>query len=69
MEINLFFSQLTEEKGTSPPDYRHYLQMWAKEKEAQKETIKDLPKMNQVGSTGTHKRISREFWLTRALHL
>ncbi|XP_036306079.1 TBC1 domain family member 9B isoform X3 [Pipistrellus kuhlii] len=36
-----------EEKGTSPPDYRHYLQMWAKEKEAQKETIKDLPKMNQ----------------------
>ncbi|XP_071468245.1 TBC1 domain family member 9B isoform X3 [Marmota flaviventris] len=36
-----------EEKGTSPPDYRHYLRMWAKEKEAQKETIKDLPKMNQ----------------------
>uniref|UniRef100_A0A2I3SP64 TBC1 domain family member 9B n=1 Tax=Pan troglodytes TaxID=9598 RepID=A0A2I3SP64_PANTR len=36
-----------EEKGTSSPDYRHYLRMWAKEKEAQKETIKDLPKMNQ----------------------
>ncbi|KAM8764944.1 TBC1 domain family member 9B isoform 1-T1 [Rhynchonycteris naso] len=36
-----------EEKGTSTPDYRHYLQMWAKEKEVQKETIKDLPKMNQ----------------------
>ncbi|XP_040820393.1 TBC1 domain family member 9B isoform X1 [Ochotona curzoniae] len=36
-----------EEKGTSPPDYRHYLRMWAKEREAQKETIKDLPKMNQ----------------------
>ncbi|XP_058139263.1 TBC1 domain family member 9B isoform X2 [Dasypus novemcinctus] len=36
-----------EEKGTSPPDYRHYLRMWAKEKEAQKETIKDLPKMSQ----------------------
>nr|XP_020019792.1 TBC1 domain family member 9B isoform X4 [Castor canadensis] len=36
-----------EEKDTSPPDYRHYLRMWAKEKEAQKETIKDLPKMNQ----------------------
>ncbi|KAM4826775.1 TBC1 domain family member 9B isoform 2-T2 [Thomomys bottae] len=36
-----------EEKGTSPPDYRHYLRMWAKEKEAQKDTIKDLPKMNQ----------------------
>jgi hypothetical protein len=50
MGINLFFSQLVEEKDTSPPDYRHYLRMWAKEKEAQKETIKDLPKMNQVGS-------------------
>uniref|UniRef100_A0A2K6LC98 TBC1 domain family member 9B n=1 Tax=Rhinopithecus bieti TaxID=61621 RepID=A0A2K6LC98_RHIBE len=37
----------SEEKGTSSPDYRHYLRMWAKEKEAQKETIKDLPKMNQ----------------------
>ncbi|XP_008583197.1 PREDICTED: TBC1 domain family member 9B isoform X1 [Galeopterus variegatus] len=36
-----------EEKGSSPPDYRHYLRMWAKEKETQKETIKDLPKMNQ----------------------
>ncbi|XP_047633826.1 TBC1 domain family member 9B isoform X3 [Phacochoerus africanus] len=36
-----------EEKGTSPPDYRHYLRIWAKEKEVQKETIKDLPKMNQ----------------------
>ncbi|KAM6223278.1 TBC1 domain family member 9B [Rhynchocyon petersi] len=36
-----------EEKGTSPQDYRHYLRMWAKEKEVQKETIKDLPKMNQ----------------------
>ncbi|XP_049634172.1 TBC1 domain family member 9B [Suncus etruscus] len=36
-----------ENKGTSAPDYRHYLRMWAKEKEAQKETIKDLPKMNQ----------------------
>uniref|UniRef100_A0A452VK32 TBC1 domain family member 9B n=1 Tax=Ursus maritimus TaxID=29073 RepID=A0A452VK32_URSMA len=38
---------LGKEKGTSPPDYRHYLRMWAKEKEVQKETIKDLPKMNQ----------------------
>nr|XP_019572503.1 PREDICTED: TBC1 domain family member 9B isoform X3 [Rhinolophus sinicus] len=36
-----------EEKGNSPPECRHYLQMWAKEKEVQKETIKDLPKMNQ----------------------
>ncbi|KAK7801608.1 hypothetical protein U0070_013144 [Myodes glareolus] len=39
--------EIREEKGTSPPDYRHYLRLWAKEKEAQKETIKDLPKMNQ----------------------
>ncbi|XP_048190201.1 TBC1 domain family member 9B isoform X3 [Perognathus longimembris pacificus] len=36
-----------EEKGTSPPDYRHYLRAWAREKEARRETIKDLPKMNQ----------------------
>uniref|UniRef100_A0A2K6FSZ3 TBC1 domain family member 9B n=1 Tax=Propithecus coquereli TaxID=379532 RepID=A0A2K6FSZ3_PROCO len=36
-----------EEKATSPPDYRHYLRVWAQEKEAQKETIKHLPKMNQ----------------------
>ncbi|NXN60301.1 TBC9B protein, partial [Rynchops niger] len=36
-----------EEKGTSPQDYRYYLRMWAKEKEAKKETIKDLPKMSQ----------------------
>lgn len=36
-----------EEKGNSPPECRHYLQMWAQEKEVQKETIKDLPKMNQ----------------------
>ena len=49
LSLSLSLSQLTEEKGTSPPDYRHYLRMWAKEKEAQKETIKDLPKMNQVG--------------------
>lgn len=47
----IFSSQLTEDKGTSPSDCRHYLQMWAKEKEVQKETIKDLPRMNQVGPT------------------
>lgn len=29
-------------------DYRYYLRMWAKEKEPKKETIKDLPRMNQV---------------------
>ncbi|XP_056138734.1 TBC1 domain family member 9B [Lampris incognitus] len=28
-------------------DYKYYLRMWAKEKEPKKETIKDLPKMNQ----------------------
>uniref|UniRef100_A0A8C3J8A0 TBC1 domain family member 9B n=1 Tax=Calidris pygmaea TaxID=425635 RepID=A0A8C3J8A0_9CHAR len=41
------WSCLAEEKGTSPQDYRYYLRMWAKEKEAKKETIKDLPKMSQ----------------------
>lgn len=29
-------------------DYRYYLRMWAKEKELKRETIKDLPRMNQV---------------------
>lgn len=29
-------------------DYRYYLRMWAREKEPNTETIKDLPKMNQV---------------------
>ena len=43
-------SNLAEEKGTSPQDYRYYLRMWAKEKESKKETIKDLPKMSQVRS-------------------
>lgn len=37
-------------------DYRYYLRMWAKEKEPKRETIKDLPRMNQVrtqsGSSG-----------------
>ncbi|XP_043408520.1 TBC1 domain family member 9B isoform X7 [Chelonia mydas] len=40
-------SKEKEEKGTSPQDYRYYLRMWAKEKYSKKETIKDLPKMNQ----------------------
>lgn len=40
---------LAEEKGTSPQDYRYHLRMWAKEKDSKKETIKDLPKMSQVG--------------------
>uniref|UniRef100_A0A7N5ZQP1 TBC1 domain family member 9B n=1 Tax=Anabas testudineus TaxID=64144 RepID=A0A7N5ZQP1_ANATE len=38
--------------GNSSPeekvkDYRYYLRMWAKEKELKRETIKDLPRMNQ----------------------
>ncbi|XP_013908692.1 PREDICTED: TBC1 domain family member 9B isoform X1 [Thamnophis sirtalis] len=36
-----------QERGTSPHDYRYHLRMWAKEKDARKETIKDLPKMSQ----------------------
>ncbi|CAH2275973.1 TBC1 domain family member 9B isoform X2 [Pelobates cultripes] len=36
-----------EEKTNSAPDYKYYLRMWASEKEQKKETIKDLPKMNQ----------------------
>ncbi|KAM4749662.1 LOW QUALITY PROTEIN: TBC1 domain family member 9B [Rhinophrynus dorsalis] len=36
-----------EEKTNSAPDYKYYLRMWAREKEQKKESIKDLPKMNQ----------------------
>ncbi|CAJ0968380.1 unnamed protein product [Ranitomeya imitator] len=36
-----------EEKTMSAPDYKYYLRMWANEKEQKKETIKDIPKMNQ----------------------
>lgn len=32
-------------------DYRYYLRMWAKEKDPKTETIKDLPRMNQVRTT------------------
>uniref|UniRef100_A0A4W4F3P4 TBC1 domain family member 9 n=1 Tax=Electrophorus electricus TaxID=8005 RepID=A0A4W4F3P4_ELEEL len=32
---------------TKMKDYKYYLRMWAKEKEPKKETIKDLPRMNQ----------------------
>lgn len=31
-----------------PKDYKYYLRMWAKENEPKKESIKDLPRMNQV---------------------
>ncbi|XP_066572781.1 TBC1 domain family member 9B isoform X2 [Amia ocellicauda] len=37
----------TENKKEKTQDYKYYLRMWAKEKEPKKETIKDLPKMNQ----------------------
>ncbi|XP_053320153.1 TBC1 domain family member 9B isoform X2 [Spea bombifrons] len=36
-----------DEKTSTAPDYKYYLRMWASEKEQKKETIKDLPKMNQ----------------------
>ncbi|XP_026185874.1 TBC1 domain family member 9B isoform X1 [Mastacembelus armatus] len=36
-----------EKKDDKVKDYRYYLRMWAKEKEPKRETIKDLPKMNQ----------------------
>ncbi|KAK9406499.1 TBC1 domain family member 9B isoform b [Crotalus adamanteus] len=44
----LYKLHLPPERGTSPHDYRYHLRMWAKEKDARKETIKDLPKMSQV---------------------
>ncbi|KAM9850393.1 TBC1 domain family member 9B isoform 2-T2 [Aulostomus maculatus] len=36
-----------EKKEEKVKDYRYYLRMWAREKEPQAETIKDLPRMNQ----------------------
>ncbi|XP_040903580.1 TBC1 domain family member 9B isoform X2 [Toxotes jaculatrix] len=36
-----------EKKEEKLKDYRYYLRMWAKEKEPRRETIKDLPRMNQ----------------------
>uniref|UniRef100_A0A8C6KEP3 TBC1 domain family member 9B n=1 Tax=Nothobranchius furzeri TaxID=105023 RepID=A0A8C6KEP3_NOTFU len=36
-----------QEVAPEVKDYRYYLRMWAKEKEPKKETIKDLPRMNQ----------------------
>ncbi|XP_063784602.1 TBC1 domain family member 9B isoform X1 [Pseudophryne corroboree] len=36
-----------ERIAASAPDYKYYLRMWAIEKEQRKETIKDMPKMNQ----------------------
>ncbi|XP_028816600.1 TBC1 domain family member 9B isoform X4 [Denticeps clupeoides] len=39
-----------EMKDEKVKDYKYYLRMWAKEKEPKKETIKDLPRMNQAGA-------------------
>ncbi|XP_048086694.1 TBC1 domain family member 9B isoform X2 [Alosa alosa] len=36
-----------DKKEEKVKDYKYYLRMWAKEKEPKKETIKDLPRMNQ----------------------
>ncbi|TSK45889.1 TBC1 domain family member 9B [Bagarius yarrelli] len=36
-----------EKKEDKVKDYKYYLRMWAKEREPKKETIKDLPRMNQ----------------------
>uniref|UniRef100_A0A8C1XEN7 TBC1 domain family member 9B n=1 Tax=Cyprinus carpio TaxID=7962 RepID=A0A8C1XEN7_CYPCA len=38
---------MDERKEEKPKDYKYYLRMWAKEKEPKKESIKDLPRMNQ----------------------
>ncbi|XDV37742.1 hypothetical protein PO909_007300 [Leuciscus waleckii] len=36
-----------DRKEEKPKDYKYYLRMWAKEHEPKKESIKDLPRMNQ----------------------
>ncbi|XP_068134501.1 TBC1 domain family member 9B isoform X2 [Hyperolius riggenbachi] len=41
------FQDKKEEKANHASDYKYYLRMWASEKEQKKETIKDIPKMNQ----------------------
>ncbi|XP_067899506.1 TBC1 domain family member 9 isoform X1 [Heterodontus francisci] len=35
------------EKRPNPHDYRHYIRMWAQEREPKLDSIKDLPKLNQ----------------------
>ncbi|XP_051892444.1 LOW QUALITY PROTEIN: TBC1 domain family member 9 [Pristis pectinata] len=35
------------EKQQNPHDYRHYIRMWAQEREPKLQNIKDLPKLNQ----------------------
>ncbi|TRY93970.1 hypothetical protein DNTS_021122 [Danionella cerebrum] len=40
-------ADIEDKKEEKPKDYKYYLRMWAKEKEPKKESIKDLPRMNQ----------------------
>ncbi|XP_069781409.1 TBC1 domain family member 9 isoform X2 [Narcine bancroftii] len=47
-----FFEDITPEtvnveKQPNPRDYRHYIRMWAQEKEPKLQNIKNLPKLNQ----------------------
>ncbi|XP_018544628.1 TBC1 domain family member 9B isoform X2 [Lates calcarifer] len=44
-DLDLLGQEVTSEEKVK--DYRYYLRMWAKEKEPKRETIKDLPRMNQ----------------------
>ncbi len=47
-------------------DYRYYLRMWAKEKDPKTETIKDLPRMNQVrGHRGSGVNLSQPLFSLR----
>uniref|UniRef100_A0A3Q3MKR4 TBC1 domain family member 9B n=1 Tax=Mastacembelus armatus TaxID=205130 RepID=A0A3Q3MKR4_9TELE len=57
-----------EKKDDKVKDYRYYLRMWAKEKEPKRETIKDLPKMNQV-RTGSGLRLGLGLGLTASVCL
>lgn len=36
-------------KKLNTPDYRHYLKLWNQETKPKFESMKDLPKLNQVG--------------------
>ncbi|KAL4631153.1 TBC1 domain family member 9B isoform X2 [Arapaima gigas] len=47
MEASDVAASSEDKKEEKVKDYKYYLRMWAKEKEPKKETIKDLPKMNQ----------------------
>ncbi|KAJ3587618.1 hypothetical protein NHX12_011215 [Muraenolepis orangiensis] len=50
-----------EKKEDKVKDYKYYLRMWAKEKDPEKETIKDLPRMSQVSPVlGIRVEESRE---------